>query len=178
MTAQSGDRQWYVVYTKRGYEKRVASEISKKGFECFLPLQNILRQWSDRKKKQEVPLFPNYVFVKMRESQRPCLFILKGFVKYVSFDRKPVVVREKEIDSIMRILRTDDLDIQSEQYIDTGMCARITSGQFAGMEGIVTQRNGRSRLVIRISSLMKAFSVCVNIPAGFVKPLNHLATQT
>lgn len=42
--------------------KAVSSTLTYKGYECFLPVYNTTRQWSDRVKTVSVPLFPGYLF--------------------------------------------------------------------------------------------------------------------
>ena len=55
--------RWYLLYTKPRAEKKVALELGLKGYELFLPLQRTLKQWSDRKKWVEEPLFKGYIFI-------------------------------------------------------------------------------------------------------------------
>lgn len=56
-------KQWFVFYTKSRQEKKVRDLLLKSGYEVFLPMHKVMRQWSDRKKKVEVPLFNSYIFV-------------------------------------------------------------------------------------------------------------------
>jgi transcriptional antiterminator RfaH len=60
-------KNWFVFYTKSRQEKKVNDLLLRHGFEPYLPLQKVLRQWSDRKKKVEVPLFNSYIFVRVEE---------------------------------------------------------------------------------------------------------------
>lgn len=73
---------WYVVYTKPKWEKKVAEQLRNKGIECYCPLITQVRQWSDRKKKVEVPLFNSYVFVQLPDSERNAVFQSVGVVRY------------------------------------------------------------------------------------------------
>ena len=127
------------------------------GIESYLPMHKVVRQWSDRKKKMEVPLFPNYVFVKVDEVMRVSLFSIKELVKFVSIEKRPVVVREKEIMTIKRVL-SEDVQVSAEEYFQEGMRVRIGYGQFVGMEGVIVKKNNSTRLVVKIDGLMKAFS--------------------
>ncbi|URM37362.1 hypothetical protein LLY39_01890 [Flavobacterium anhuiense] len=42
---------WYVVYTKPKWEKKVADKLNQLGIECYCPLITQIKQWSDRKKR-------------------------------------------------------------------------------------------------------------------------------
>ncbi len=149
--------KWHVAYTRPKSERKVASSISNLGIESYLPMHKVIRQWSDRKKKLELPLFPCYIFVKVDDVMRNNLFSIKELVKFVSIERRPVILREKEILTIKRVLG-EEADVSNEEYFQQGMKVRIKHGQFAGLEGVVIKKRGSERLLIKIDSLMKAYS--------------------
>jgi transcription antitermination factor NusG len=158
--------RWHVVYTMPKAERRVALSIGEIGIETYLPLCTIVRQWSDRLKKVEVPLFPNYVFVKVDEKTRRNVYKIKEPIRFISIDKRPAVVDEREIQTIRQVL-SGGSKVSSEAYFQQGMMVRIKQGQFAGLEGIVIKRNGTTRLLVRIERLMKAYSF--NISADMVE---------
>jgi len=65
MTDNERNAYWYAVYVRSRYEKKVNRDFIDKRIECFLPLLETWRQWSDRKKKVSEPLFRGYVFVRI-----------------------------------------------------------------------------------------------------------------
>ena len=54
---------WYAINVKSRHEKYVHDQLKRKNIESSLPMASVIRQWSDRKKKVEIPLFRGYVFV-------------------------------------------------------------------------------------------------------------------
>jgi transcription antitermination factor NusG len=171
MVTNTPNPQWYVAFTRPQTEKKVAKSISDMGIECFLPLHTVVRQWSDREKKIEIPLFPNYVFIKVEEAVRYSLFSVKDLVKFVSFEKKPVVIRDKEIMVIKNAL-DPAFEVSRETYVEEGMKVKITHGCFGGMEGIIKKVNSRTRFVVKIDVLMQAFSfnISSNIAEILVVP--------
>jgi len=163
---ESVDFKWRVVYTRPKTERKVASNIADMGIESYLPMHKVVRQWSDRKKRLEVPLFPNYVFVRVNEIDCVALYSIKELVKFVTIEKRPVVIRENEIVAIKRVL-SEEVDISTEEYFQEGMRVRIKQGQFEGLEGVVVKKQGSARLIIKIEGLMKAFSF--SISAGMVE---------
>lgn len=153
--------QWYVVYTMPKSERKVAARIADMGIESYLPLHKVVRQWSDRKKKLEVPLFPNYVFVKVDAILRVSLFSIKELTKFVSIEKQPVVIDEKEILAIKKVLNNEE-EVVPDHYFQEGVKVRVRGGHFDGLEGIIIKRRGRTRLLIKIEGLMKAFSFNVS----------------
>jgi len=61
-------KNWYAVYTRPKWEKKVAELLSRKRIENYCPLHKSIKQWSDRKKTIFEPLFNSYVFVHVDET--------------------------------------------------------------------------------------------------------------
>mgnify|MGYP000020508803 CR=1 FL=1 len=153
------EKYWYAVYVRSRHEKKVYHLFEEKGMESSLPLIKTTRQWSDRKKKVEVPLFRGYVFVKI-DINKDKLNILKtdGVVKFIGIKKKPSRIPDEEIHWIdMMVVESDT--IKNEKEIPVGQKIRVSAGPFKGLEGIVTRAGNQSRLVIVIESIMNAVSV-------------------
>ena len=61
---------WYAMYVMMHHEKRVAERLKAKQIECFVPIQEVVKQWSDRKKKVKQVVITRMVFVRTNEKQR------------------------------------------------------------------------------------------------------------
>lgn len=46
---------WYVLYTRSRHEKKISSMLDQKKITSFLPLNKVVKQWTDRKKIIEEP---------------------------------------------------------------------------------------------------------------------------
>ncbi len=88
---------WFVLYVKPQNEIKVGKALTALGIEVFCPTKKEVRQWSDRKKTVEVPLFKSYVFVKLEAQNRNQVFSVPGVVRYLFWLGKPAVVRDEEI---------------------------------------------------------------------------------
>ena len=130
---------WYVIYTKPKWEKKVAEQLAEAGIDCYCPLITQIRQWSDRKKKVEVPLFNSYVFVQLAESERNSVFQSAGVVRYLFWLGKPAIVRHEEIEVIKKWLNTSDAaDIMVDRY-KIGDAIQLESGPFSAQKAIVQE---------------------------------------
>ncbi len=158
--------QWYVIYTRARSEKKVYERLLDGQFECYLPTYKALRQWSDRKKLVELPLFNSYIFVRVRESELTSVLKVFGVVKFVNYIDKPAVVRQREIDCIREFLR------QTEGYrirVQKGDNVQISAGLLMGIKGEVL-RITKSKVIIRIEQL--GLSIVATVPrAQLKKPL-------
>jgi transcription antitermination factor NusG len=142
-------RQWLVAYTQPRAEKRVYDRLLEAGIETYLPLYTTIRQWSDRKKKVEVPLFNSYIFVRVLESERLNVLQVPGLVRFVYYLQKPAVVRDKEIEAIKKFLnKTEGLKIK----VTKGEFVEISSGPMEGINGRVL-RVGKEKIILQIEQL-------------------------
>ena len=130
---------WYVIYTKPKWEKKVAEQLAEAGIDCYCPLITQIRQWSDRKKKVEVPLFNSYVFVQLDESERNSVFQSAGVVRYLFWLGKPAIVRHEEIEVIKKWINTSDAaDVIVENY-KIGDAIQLEPGPFSAQKAIVQE---------------------------------------
>ena len=132
---------WFALYTKPRNEKKVVEGLQQLGIEVYCPMVTQIKQWSDRKKKVEVPLIPSYVFVKVTEKQRPLVFQVFGVVRYLFWLGKPAVILEEEIAVLKNTLQDTFTEIETTA-IQPGASLTIPSGPFKGKEGVVTVAEG------------------------------------
>ena len=142
-------KQWLVAYTQPRAEKRVYDRLLEAGIETYLPLYTTIRQWADRKKKVEVPLFNSYIFVRVRERERIKVLEVPGVVRFIYYLQKPAVVRDKEIDAVKKFLnKTEGLKIR----VTKGEYVEIASGPMEGIYGKVI-RVGKVKIIVQIEQL-------------------------
>ena len=139
---------WYVVYTKPKWEKKVAEQLKNKGIACYCPLVTQVRQWSDRKKKVEVPLFNSYVFVQLPEAQRNMVFQSVGVVRYLFWLGKPAIVRDEEIDTIKKWLDPAQANDVSLHSFQVGDAIQLESGPFSSQKAIVQEVTNTHYLLV------------------------------
>ena len=138
---------WYVLYTKPRNEKKVAQRLSAAGYNVYCPLQKVCRQWSDRTKVIEKPLFTSYLFIQIEDSRRDEVFSFPGTVRYLFWLSRPAQIRQVEINTIQKWLgeyNHEDINISD---ILPGDFVRITSGQFAGEEAVLLDRSNRTAVL-------------------------------
>jgi transcription antitermination factor NusG len=133
-------KHWYVVYTMPRSEKKVFSRLVDRGWEAYCPLQKQTKQWSDRTKIVEEPLFKSYLFVHISEADQPAIRLIQGVVNFVYWLGKPAKVRNEEIVRIQRFL-DDYSNVQLEQLdeVQEGASVLITGGAFMEKEAKVVR---------------------------------------
>lgn len=133
------EKQWYAVYTRSRWEKKVSNLLNKKRIENFCPLNTVVRQWADRKKTVYEPLFTCYVFVYISEQEQLSIKQTDGILNFVHWLGKPAIIKTEEIDEVKRFLNEHE-NVKLEK-IDVNMNdkVRITAGPLMQREGDVVQ---------------------------------------
>ena len=134
---------WYVVYTKPKWEKKVATQLREKGIESYCPLITKVTQWSDRKKRVEVPLFNSYVFLQLDETDRNLAFLSSGVVRYLFWLGKPAIVKDDEIQTIKNWLEESNSENISVEPYRAGSKIKVVSGPFTNQEAIIQEVNNK-----------------------------------
>lgn len=136
------------IYTKPKNEKLVHERLSSSGIETYLPLQEVIRQWSDRKKKLKVPLFTSYVFVRVAEKERKAVLNDHGVLNFVYWLGKPAIIQDHEIERIRYFLREAGTDEIVVEQLLPGERALVNSGQFKDENVLILSSEKREYFVI------------------------------
>ena len=150
--AMKQNLNWYAVYTKPRWEKKVAKLLDEHGIENYCPLNKVVKQWSDRKKVILEPVFKSYVFVKIEDDKKWEIKRINGVLNYVYWLGKPGLIKEEEIQTIRKFL--DEFDNVEVQPIDFKVNAkvRIAQGVLMNYEGLLLRVSG-NKAVVKIDSM-------------------------
>lgn len=136
------EKKWYVVYTKPRWEKKIALLLLDKAIEHYCPLNKVTKQWSDRKKIVQEPLFKGYIFVCPSKIDKWDIQKIPGILNYVYWLGKPALVKESEINTIKKFLHEfNDVEVskQKEQKIVVKETVRVKQGLMMNFKGIVIE---------------------------------------
>ena len=164
------NKHWFVLYTRSNCEKKVSELLTKREVENYCPLNKVYRQWSDRKKVIDMPLFSSYVFVHVFEKDLAGLKSLtSNIVNMVYWLGKPAVVKDLEIDNIKFFLNEYGNVKLEKRNVDINEEVIITRGSFYNQHGIVRTVKNNS-VVVSLPSL--GYSMIAEIPISNIKILN------
>lgn len=162
---------WYVFYTKSRQEKKVADYFLSKGENVFLPTHVVVRQWSDRRKKIEVPLFNSYIFFNIEPHDIVRILQHPGIAWNIRHNEAPAVVPDAEITTIKRFMATGmHIEIQPTENLVPGELVEIHAGPLKGTKGIYLQSENESRLSVSLESI--GLSMVVQVDRTIVSRTN------
>lgn len=164
------EKNWFAIYTKPRWEKKVNLVLDRKGVEVWCPLQKIQKQWSDRKKIVEEPLFKSYVFVHITKDERTKVLMTDGVLNFVYHVGKPAVIRHEEIEVIKRYLAEEQasISIQSLSSLDENTRIKVNHGIFMDSTGTVV-KGGKKKVYVKLESLDQV--MIVEFPLEHLTPL-------
>ncbi|MEW6001497.1 MAG: UpxY family transcription antiterminator [Nitrospirota bacterium] len=152
---------WFALYVKSRHEFSTDGELRKKGIETFLPSVKKLRQWKDRRKLIDFPLFPGYLFVHILPNPEEVINVLKtrGAVNFVTAKPgHPTAVPTEEIDSL-RLLIDSGKDLDVYPHLKEGTWVRVKRGPIKGAEGILYKKEDRYTFLVNINLLGRSVGV-------------------
>lgn len=162
---------WYAVRVKSNQEQAVRVALEGHGYTAFLPTYRSRRQWSDRMKEIQLPLFPGYVFCRFDFQQRLPILKIGGVIGIVTAGRAALPVPDHEIEAV-RLIVQSKLQAQPWPFLRIGEKVLIQHGPLQGLQGLLL--NVRKNLNVVVSVEMLQRSVAVEIEGDWVKPLGPL----
>jgi transcription antitermination factor NusG len=147
----------------------VARHLRSRGVEEFSPVCTTVEQWSDRKKRTEHHLFPGYIFCRVNPSDRLPVLSIPGAMGLVGFGHGPMVIPEKEIESV-RTMVESGLLVQPWPFLEAGQTVLIERGPLSGVEGVLIEVKKGYRLVVSITLLQR--SVSAELERDWVRPIS------
>ena len=161
---------WYVVYARSRSEKKVAERLERAGITCFLPLLKVMRQWSDRRKMVEVPMFSGYLFVHTEPACFADVRMVEGVVNFVRSGGKNAIVPEDQIRTIQLFVETGLPGESGPDDLIPGERVQVTFGPLAGCTGELLEVRNQRRFVVRIESIRQA--LIITLPTGYLERIN------
>ena len=159
---QMNTTNWYAVYTRSRFEKRLMERLTVKGIEAYVPVRKVMKQWSDRKKMIEEPLIRSYCFVKINAMRYQDVLNTPGAVRYIWFSGKPASIPEWQI-NILKIITGSDMEVEClPDTFHQGIQVMVNSGPLQGFKGELVNISNKKRVIIRIDHLNQVITLSIS----------------
>ena len=153
---------WYLIHTKPRQEALALTNLSRQGFECYMPM---LRLQKIRQRKTALvaePMFPRYVFIRLDtsgsgQSWSPIRSTL-GVNQLVRFGGQPAKVDSLLID----LIRSREQGTHAQPLFSAGDNVTVADGPFAGLEAIYQNTDAESRSMILLNILSKPVAMRID----------------
>jgi transcription termination/antitermination protein NusG len=165
---------WYACYTRARHEKQVEAQLKQRGLDSYLPLVQQVRQWSDRKKAVQFPLFPSYVFGRFTLGEVHAVLTTPGVSTIVRANGYPTPIPIGDLENVRRFVAAIaelGLDPDPRPFLTEGQWVRVLEGPFEGVEGVVVERRGRKRVLVGLAAIGQGMEI--DIDTRLLKPIKR-----
>ena len=152
-------KAWYLVYSKPRQERVALDNLSRQGYQTFLPLIRLRRKRQRRYVWVTEPMFPRYLFINLSDESDnwgPIRSTI-GVAGLVRFGGRPAKVP----DDLVSALQSNEAGVWEMPTPDlkSGDRVRICEGPMAGYEGIFQSRSGKERVTLLLGVVSQAARV-------------------
>ena len=164
---QENDKKWWCIYTLSRREKDLMRKLASLKVPHYGPMiPKRYRSPNGRLRTSYVPLFPNYIFMWGDENDR-YQAMTTNCISNCSIieDRERLVADLRQIQAVVAA----GVALTPEARLEPGNQVRVRTGPFAGYEGIVIRREGKTRLLLSIQFLEQGVSM--EMDEGLLEPL-------
>lgn len=151
------DRSWWCIYTISRREKDLMRKLRSLEVPHYGPvLPKRYRSPNGRLRTSFIPMFPNYVFMLANEEERT-----RALTTNCISTCNQVTQFETLIEDLrqIRAIVTEGEALTPEAKLQAGSKVRVRSGPFAGLEGEVIRREGKTRLLLSVRYLEQGVSM-------------------
>ncbi|AYL95249.1 UpxY family transcription antiterminator [Mucilaginibacter celer] len=149
MITQKENKNWLVLYTRSRWEKKVDRLLKEQNIESFCPLVKTRRQWVDRAKLVDIPLFPSYLFVRIKTHEQSKIIQTSGAVNFITYCGKPAVIQDAEIERIRMITKHyPDVKTISLTGVNIGDHVTVVNGPLINKMGEIISVKGQSVVMV------------------------------
>ncbi len=145
--------KWFAVRTQFRKEKFLVNQLVNIGVQAYVPILKIKRQYKSRSKLVELPLIPNYAFVKITKEAYVKVLRAQGFLSFVHFSGAIIPIPEREMEILMVAVAEEEILKCSTEHLAKGDFVEIKSGVLLGMQGQLVEENGKRGFVVRLERL-------------------------
>jgi transcription antitermination factor NusG len=153
-----GVLRWFALTVKHHHERLIEAALQAAGMETFVPTYRAHRQWSDRVKEIESPLFPGYIFGRFPLEQRIRVLNTPGVGRIIGFGGVPVPLTDGEVGDL-RIAVASCLPLSPWRRFKPGDRVRVERGPLRGVEGTLLREKGALRLIVGVELLQRYLAV-------------------
>ena len=145
--------QWFAIRTQFRKEKYVAAQLQVLNIEAYVPLQKFRRIYRSKTKLVELPLIPNYAFVKITREAYVQVLRTQGFLAFVHFSGEIIPIPEEEMEILKLVVAEEEILKCTTEELNTGDWVEIKSGNLVGMTGQLIEEKGKRGFVVQLERL-------------------------
>lgn len=155
----SGDVCWWAVQTRSRQEKQLMRKLLVRNIAFYCPITpHQYRSPAGRARTSYLPLFANYVFIVGDELARYQAMTSGCAANCLKAPEPAELTRQLHA---IHLAISAGMALRPESQIPLGTPVRVRAGTFEGVQGIVVERRGKSRLYLKVDFIQQGASLAV-----------------
>lgn len=152
--ARVRDKQEFAI---RDFLEKLKSELD---FEYFLPTHYVVRQLRTCRKRVEVPIIRNLIFIRATKQTAcdiPNKYGIQMFYMKDLLTRSMLIVPNKQMEDFIYVMDLNPSGISfDEERLMVGSKVRVVKGDFCGIEGELAYEANKTYVVLRLTGILTA----------------------
>ncbi len=157
---------WWVCHAKPRCEKKFAALLCAERMAHYLPLVTTVRRYGNRERAFSKPLFPGYVFARVPEERKACLYQQDLLVRMLPIADETLFLRQ--LGDVQRIV-SSGFETSVHPLFKKGAPVRVVSGPLRGLEGVIDDPANPSGIIVTVDVLQQGLHV--SLPLADLKIL-------
>ncbi|MGF1722741.1 transcription/translation regulatory transformer protein RfaH [Vibrio kyushuensis] len=157
-------KRWYLLYCKRGDQKRAKLHLENQAVEVFYPEVELEKITRGKKTIKKEPLFPSYMFVRFDFEAGPSFTTVRstrGVVDFVRLGSQPQEVQGDLIYTLKKLEQEND-EIEAVNLPLKGEAVSVVGGQFSGIDAIYQESDGELRSILLVKMISKVVPISID----------------
>jgi transcriptional antiterminator NusG len=169
-------KQWFVIHTYSGFERKVKlsieeqfghSSLGARFGEVIIPAEEVVEVRKGKKKLSSRKFFPGYILISV-EMNQDIWYMIKNTPKVTGFlggGSEPVPLSEEEVKTIMDQIKGESARPKPKFSFEKGESIRVIDGPFLNFNGVVEEVNhDKGKVKVMVSIFGRATPVELEFP--------------
>lgn len=167
-------KYWFAARTRGKQEFAVRDLLQQLelDIEYYLPTQFVVRQLKSRRKRVEVPVIKNIIFIRATKQNAcdiPNKYNIPIFYMKNLLTRALLVVPDKQMEDFMFVMNLDAGRVEfDDESLLPGSKVQVVKGPFCGIEGEMAVTVNRTYVVIRMEGVLSA---SIRVPKSYLRAI-------
>ena len=146
---------WFAARTRKDQEFAIRNSLEKLNVECFMPTQFVIRQLKYRKRRVEVPVIRNLIFV--RTTKDRAWSITKDYNVQLFYMKdlrtnSLLIIPDKQMRDFMFVMDlSPESVILNDESFAVGVKVQVVKGDLCGVEGELVSIANRTHVIMAFS---------------------------
>lgn len=166
---------WFVIWTESRAEKKVEARIAALGLSPWLPTVIERHRWSDRWREVVCPLFPGYLFARVKGADWNRVLCTPGVLTVVKRGDSPALLTDMFVSGLREAIEqrgaTPEVSTEPVSYC-RGDEVIVQDGPLKGVRGVVRERRSGRQLVIWVAEMGRGVAFTIGSALVIQAPVN------